>query len=99
MKKLLPMKSFLPMLAISAAAWLAAISTPATPIPVVSGWHADVDGFTLKMNPGILRVQEFGPDIVRVTYGPAINCRPPKVFPLLPRPPLRHLKPLSPPVT
>lgn len=38
-------------------------------IPVVSV-RKDADGISLKMNPGVLKLQVFSSDIIRVRYAP-----------------------------
>jgi alpha-D-xyloside xylohydrolase len=48
---------------------LAAWTAQAAPIPVASV-HQDADGVTLKMTPGILKLQVFSPGIIRVVYAP-----------------------------
>ena len=48
---------------------LAAWTAQAAPIPVASV-HQNADGVTLKMTPGLLKLQVFSPDIIRVVYAP-----------------------------
>jgi alpha-D-xyloside xylohydrolase len=47
---------------------LVALPAGATPIPV-SSVHKDAGGATLKMKPGVLRLEVFSPCVIRVTYG------------------------------
>jgi alpha-D-xyloside xylohydrolase len=54
------------LLAVSA---LAAAADNGLRIPVVSV-RKDADGITLKMNPGVLKLQVFSSDIIRVWYAP-----------------------------
>ena len=48
---------------------LAAAADNVQRIRVVSV-HRDPDGLTLKMNPGVLKLQVFSADVIRVTYAP-----------------------------
>jgi alpha-D-xyloside xylohydrolase len=63
------MKSSLLLSIVLAAGLLAPARALAAPIPVVSV-HQDADGVTLKMNPGVMKLQVFAPDAVRVVYVP-----------------------------
>ncbi len=46
-------------------------ASAANPLPTpVASMHRDSDGITLKMGPGILKLQVFSPDVVRVVYAP-----------------------------
>ena len=47
----------------------------ATRIPVVS-LYKDSDGITLKMKPGVLKLQVFSPDVIRVVYAPGDSLPP-----------------------
>ena len=44
--------------------------TGSAPIPVLSE-QSDLDGVTLQMSPGTMKLQVFSPDIVRVVYSPS----------------------------
>src|SRR5690348_974704 len=48
---------------------LAILHANAAPLPV-SSFSRDAHGVTLKMNPGVLRLEVFSPRVIRVTYVP-----------------------------
>jgi alpha-D-xyloside xylohydrolase len=48
---------------------MAALHVRAAAIPV-SSFSRDADGVTMKMKPGVLRLEVFSPAVIRVTYAP-----------------------------
>ncbi len=68
---------------------LAAVSAGAAPIPVQS-FSKDADGVTLRMSPGVLKLQVCDADIIRVFYSPAAQVSPAKSFVIT-----REWKPVS----
>jgi alpha-D-xyloside xylohydrolase len=64
---------------------LATPAAGAAPIPVASA-HKDADGATLKMNPGILKLQVFSSNVVRIVYAPGDSLPKLKSFSVIARP-------------
>jgi alpha-D-xyloside xylohydrolase len=64
---------------------LPASAANTTRIPVVSV-HKDADGITLKMNPGVLKLQVFSPDVIRVLYMQGDSLPPDKSLAVIGKP-------------
>src|SRR6185369_16761098 len=77
-----PLIAGIVLLAVSA---LAAADNDGQRIPVVSV-RKDADGITLKMNPGVLKLQVFSSDIIRVWYAPGDTMPASKSFAVIGKP-------------